>query len=85
MSIALFQDVGNILFTIGSLPQMYLAYKNRKHLKDLSLTTYIVYTFALVCFEAINAEIGAWIAFTLCAANIVMNAMTMYWIVKSRE
>jgi len=48
--IGLLLDIGNIIFTIGSLPQIYRSFRYRENLKGLDPWTLIAYSIATVVF-----------------------------------
>jgi len=73
-------DIGNILFFIGSLPQLYRTYQNRRQLKDLSFYSWLIQIFASVCFFTAGILTGAWFTVTLTGFNILYGEITVTWI-----
>jgi len=78
--IGLLLDLGNIIFTIGSLPQMYSSFKYRHRLKGLNPFTFIGYTIATLFFLPVMIWTNAWIAFGCGSLNIISFIWNIYWI-----
>lgn len=77
-------DIGNILFFIGSLPQLYRTYTNRHELRDLSLYGWTTHIFATMCFFVSGILTGAIFTAILTGFNIGYATITVYWIYRSR-
>ena len=77
-------DLGNVLFTIGCLPQIYTTFKNRHSLKDINYYSQGIFTISTAIFVIADLYLGAYIALTLCSFNIFANIWNIYWSLKNR-
>jgi uncharacterized protein with PQ loop repeat len=84
VSVALLLDVGNILFFISSLPQLYRTYQRRHTLRDLSIVSWLIQIVASICFLSAGMLSGAWFAVALNVFNIAYAGVTAYWINRTR-
>jgi uncharacterized protein with PQ loop repeat len=84
VSVALLLDLGNILFFISSLPQLYRTYQRRHELQDLSIASWIIQIFASICFFSAGMLSGAWFAVAVNVFNITYAGVTAYWINRAR-
>lgn len=80
ISVPLLLDLGNILFFIGSLPQLYRTYQRRHALRDLSLYSWVIQIFASLCFFSAGVLTGAGFTVVLNTFNIAYAGCTAYWI-----
>lgn len=80
VSVPLLLDLGNILFFIGSLPQLYRTYQRRRELRDLSIYSWVIQIFASICFFSAGVLTGAGFTVVLNAFNIGYAGLTAYWI-----
>ena len=83
--IGLLLDLGNIVFTIGSLPQIYSSFKYRYKLKGLSISSFVLYIIATLCFLPVMVWTNAWIAFICGCFNIFSFLWNVYWILRLRN
>jgi uncharacterized protein with PQ loop repeat len=77
---AMLCDVGNTIYFIATIPQLHRTYKNRKHLKDLDVLAFILYTIASLVFIYAGIIMKAPITIGLCSFNAFYNLLTIYWI-----
>ena len=84
VSVALLLDLGNILFFLASLPQLYRTYQRRRELQDLSIASWVIQIFASVCFLSAGWISGAWFTVALNAFNMTYAGVTAYWIQRAR-
>lgn len=78
--LATLMNIGNILFTIGTLPQCYKIYRNRKNLKDISLKGYLLFSTATICFTLAGMLANAWATVLTTIAQNIFNVLTVYWL-----
>jgi uncharacterized protein with PQ loop repeat len=84
-SVPVLLDLGNILFFLGNLPQLYRSYQHRHTLRDLSIYTWVIQIFAALCFCSAGIVTGAWFAVILNGFNIAYGGVTAYWINQARS
>jgi len=72
-------DMGNIIFFLSSLPQMWTAYKNRRKLSGLSSWMLTGYIIATVFFLTAGIITNAYFTTVLCAFNIAFFLCQRYW------
>jgi uncharacterized protein with PQ loop repeat len=80
MSVPLLLDLGNILFFIGNLPQLYRTFQRRHELRDLSIASWMIHIFASVCFFFAGVLSGAWFSVALNGFHVAYSGVTAYWI-----
>lgn len=80
ISVPFLLDLGNILFFVGSLPQLYRTYQRRSELSDLSIYSWVIQIFASICFFSAGVLTGAGFTVVLNAFNIGYAGLTAYWI-----
>jgi len=83
-TIGLLLDIGNIIFTITSLPQVYSSFKHRNKLKGLNPLTYLGYIIATLVFLVVMAWTEAWISFMCGCFNIFTFSWNIIWIIKQK-
>jgi len=83
VSVALLLDLGNILFFLASLPQLFKTYKRRHELRDLSITSWVIQILASVCFFSAGWISGAWFTVALNGFNMAYAGVTAYWIYRA--
>ena len=84
VSVALLLDLGNILFFLASLPQLYRTYQRRYELQDLSIASWLIQICASICFFSAGLLSGAWFAVALNIFNMTYAGVTAYWIHRAR-
>lgn len=84
VSVPILLDLGNILFFLGNLPQLYKTYQRRKKLRDLSIYSWVIQIFASICFFSAGVLTGALFTVVLNAFNIGYAGVTAYWINQTR-
>lgn len=84
VSVPILLDLGNILFFLGSLPQLYRTYQRRQKLQDLSIASWVIQIFASVCFFSAGALSGAWFTMAVNGFNVTYAGVTAHWINQSR-
>jgi len=84
LSVPILLDLGNILFFVGNLPQLYRTYQRRQQLRDLSIYSWVIQIFASICFLTAGLLTGAAFTVVLNAFNIAYAGVTAYWIHRAR-
>lgn len=85
MPLPLLLDIGNILFFIVEIPQVIVAYKNRKNLAGLSWEMLIGFFIGTVCFAVGNYSVGSSIGAMLCIISLFLYLAQIYWKWKYRK
>ena len=83
--ITILLDVGNCLFFFGGFPQLIKTIKNRKTLKDLSASTFLLYTMAAFLFVIVGVLLGSWMTFIFNGVNMFYFCAIIYWIKNSGQ
>lgn len=75
-------DVGNIIFFVAGLPQLWKTWKNRKNpkmLEGLSSKMLLGYVLSFILFGTLGFIVDGYFTFVLNIFNIIFFLIQVYW------
>ena len=84
-SLTFLMDLGTTLGLLGIIPQMYRTVRNRDVLKDISLTSQLVFSAAISCFTVFAAVNDIWITMAMDIFQLGYSGLTIALIIRANK